>query len=210
VGFVAERYPGTRITAVSNSSTQRAYIQECCAKRRLSKIEVITADMNDFDIDRRFDRVVSIEMFEHMRNYEELLRRLAGWLSDEGQLFVHIFCHRRHAYLFEAGSADDWMGRYFFTAGLMPSEDLLLSFNRHLRVRDRWYVDGRHYAKTANAWLANLDAHRSALMPIPREAHGDEADLWFMRWRLFFMACAELFGYADGSEWGVWHYTQTR
>ena len=169
-------------------------------------MRVITADMNDFSSDATFDRVVSVEMFEHMRNYAELLRRISGWLKPDGRLFVHIFCHRELAYFFETEGDDNWMGRYFFTGGIMPSDHLLFYFNDHLLVENHWRVNGRHYQQTCEDWLLLQDARREQIMPILEEVYGEEAEIWFQRWRVFFMACAELFGYNNGNEWFVGHY----
>lgn len=208
--WLARQYPKARVTAVSNSHSQRAFIEEQCRMQNLCNIRVVTCDMNDFVTDATFDRVVSIEMFEHMRNYEALLSRIAGWMRPHAKLFVHIFCHRRYPYLFETNGADNWMGRHFFTSGMMPSADLLPQFQRDLSLEKQWYLDGRHYAKTAEAWLENLDARREAVLPILKRAYGNESRKWFVRWRLFFLACAELFRYDDGQQWGVGHYRFTK
>ena len=167
--------------------------------------------MNDFDSSRVFDRVVSVEMFEHMRNYERLLQRIHGWLRPGGALFIHIFCHRRYAYTFAEEGAGNWMGRYFFSGGIMPSQNLLDLFDADMRVANRWEWDGTHYAKTAEAWLANLDRNRGEVLSILR-AHYDpaEARRWLQRWRIFFLACAELFGFDRGREWIVSHYLLER
>ena len=205
--WMAARYPQAKITAVSNSTPQRLEIEKLARGRGLSNVTVLTADMNHFQPEGEFDRVVSVEMFEHMRNYEELLRRISTWLRSGGCLFVHIFTHDRLAYPFETEGPDDWMEKYFFTGGIMPSDGLLHRFQRDLQLRHRWRWNGRHYAQTCNAWLALQDARRSTVMPILAEAYGaDAAELWFHRWRVFFMACAELFDYAQGEEWGVSHY----
>jgi cyclopropane-fatty-acyl-phospholipid synthase len=160
-----------------------------------------------FDAGTRFDRVVSVEMFEHMRNYETLLRRIAGWLNPGGTLFVHIFTHKTYAYPFEVRDESDWMAKYFFSGGIMPSDDLLLYFQKDLTLADHWQVDGRHYSRTAEQWLANMDAHRADIQPILAETYGkDQVLRWWVYWRVFFMSCAELWGYAGGREWLVSHY----
>ncbi len=205
--FMAKRFPKAEITAVSNSTGQKKYIDRCCAERGISNVEVITADINVFSTEKRFDRVVSVEMFEHMRNYEKLLEKIHGYLLPEGKLFVHIFTHRAFTYYFEVKDADDWMSKYFFTGGIMPSDNLLLYFNTHFRIKDHWHWDGTHYEKTANAWLANMDAHRKEIMPVLASAYGEKNSLiWWVYWRIFFMACAELWGYNNGREWMVSHY----
>lgn len=205
--WMAEHYPKSTITAVSNSNSQREFITAQAKARGLKNLQVQTADMNDFATqDGQFDRVVSIEMFEHMRNYRELLSRISGWLKPEGKLFVHIFAHRELAYPYELDDGVDWMARHFFTGGLMPSWDLLPSFDEHLRVSQRWWVNGRHYQRTCRAWLANQDRHEDAIREIFQETYGADANRWFQRWRVFFMACGELFGFHGGEEWGVAHY----
>ena len=205
--WMAERYPNARITAVSNSAPQRRYIEAQCLQRGFSNVRVLTCDVNRLELpEGAFDRCVSVEMFEHMRNYQALLGRVGSWLRDDGKLFVHIFCHRTLLYPFETAGEDNWMGRHFFTGGLMPAADTLLWFQDALRIEDRWLVDGTHYERTANHWLANQDARRDDVMAILRQAYGDAAPLWFQRWRMFWMACAELFGYDGGREWIVAHY----
>jgi len=199
---LARTYPNAHITAVSNSAPQRRFIEA----RAPENVKVITADMNELTLDGRFDRVVSVEMFEHMRNYRELLRRVRGWMTDDARLFVHVFCHDRFAYPFETEGADNWMGRYFFTGGLMPSFDLFGHFDEDLVVEEQWAVNGVHYGKTARAWRENLEARREEVMPVLRGTYGTDADRWFHRWRLFYLACEELFSYREGQEWLVGHY----
>jgi len=204
--WIARRHPACRVLAVSNSAAQRESILADCRRLGLANVEIVTADMNRFSPGRTFDRVVSVEMFEHMRNYEALLGRIASWLSPGGKLFVHVFCHRDFAYLFEADGRGDWMARNFFTGGLMPSEGLLPLFGRDLETVRQWAVDGTHYEKTLLAWLARLDARRGEALEALRPAYGRDAARWVRRWRIFFLACAELFGYRGGSEWFVSHY----
>lgn len=210
--WMAERYPGSRIKAVSNSSPQRRYIESQAALRGLRNVSVVTADMNDFAAEiNAFDRVVSVEMFEHMRNYEALLRRVSAWLRPEGKLFVHIFCHKELTYPFETDGAADWMGRHFFTGGIMPDTNLLRRFESDLKVSRQYDWNGRHYQRTAEDWLANLDARRDTVLRILSETVGPaEADRALNRWRVFFLAVAELFGYAQGTEWFVSHYLLER
>jgi cyclopropane-fatty-acyl-phospholipid synthase len=205
--WMAEHYPNARITAVSNSGSQREYIEQQARDKGYSNINVITADMNDFAIDAQFDRVVSVEMFEHMRNYRELYQRVYHWLKPGGRFFKHIFTHNGAPYPFEDNGDDDWMTRFFFSGGIMPSDGLPLYFQDHLKLVQRWRWDGTHYEKTSNAWLANMDARKDAVWPILADVYGSEnAQQWWMRWRMFFMACAELFGFNNGQEWLVSHY----
>jgi cyclopropane-fatty-acyl-phospholipid synthase len=204
--WIAERWPGCRVRGVSNSKLQREFILRRAAERGLANVEVETADANRFVPDARFDRVVSVEMFEHVRNHEALLARIADWLTPEGRLFVHHFCHREAIYPYESEGAGNWMGRHFFSGGLMPCEDLLLQRQRDLEVEAQWRVSGRHYEKTANAWLAALDANAAPACEALASAVGRaDAPLARQRWRLFFLACAELFGFGGGEEWFVTH-----
>jgi len=205
--WMAEHYPNSRITAVSNSAPQRRYIESQVAARNLRNVQVLTADMNRFQAPAQYDRIVSVEMFEHMRNYQELLARVASWMKPEARLFIHIFCHRKYAYEFETGGEHNWMGRYFFTGGIMPSFDIFRHFTDHVSIEEDWQWDGTHYQKTAEAWLENLDTHVNSILPILERTYGDgESDRWYHRWRVFFLSCAELFGYDNGKEWMVGHY----
>jgi cyclopropane-fatty-acyl-phospholipid synthase len=210
--WMAERYPRARITAVSNSHSQRAHIQAQCFRKGIANVDVITCDVNLLALDMdSYDRCVSVEMFEHIRNYEMLMARIASWLRPGGKLFVHIFANRHVAYPFETAGTDNWMGRHFFTGGLMPATDTLLWFQRDLQIEQSWLVDGTHYQRTANHWLSNQDRHRKDILRILAQAYGAPlAELWFQRWRMFWMSCAELFGYADGQEWLVAHYRFAR
>jgi len=205
--WMAARYPAARIVAVSNSRSQREYILGEAARRGLGNLQVLTCDMNVFGTAERFDRIVSVEMFEHMRNWPQLFARVASWLAPGGLFFMHVFAHRSVPYAFEPQGDDDWMSRHFFSGGMMPSDDLALRFPEHLRLRRRWRWDGRHYQKTAEAWLRNLDAQREAARHVLAGVHGEaDAARALQRWRVFFMACAELFGYDHGQEWWVSHY----
>jgi cyclopropane-fatty-acyl-phospholipid synthase len=205
---LAAKFPNSRILGVSNSALQREAIEAIARERGLANLEIRTADANAFDPGREFDRVLSVEMFEHMKNYASLLERVSSWLRPEGLLFVHIFTHREAAYHYEA--EDDWIGRYFFSGGTMPSDDLLLHFQDHLAIRDHWTHSGDHYRRTAEHWLANYDRNREPIMRVLREAYADEAAIWWNRWRVFILACAELWGLRNGSEWQVSHYLFAR
>jgi len=205
--YMAAKYPGSTFKVVSNSRTQKQFIDETAKSRGIKNLVVITADMNTFSIDDQFDRIVSVEMFEHMRNYQLLMQKVASFLKPDGKLFIHIFTHKEYAYLFEVIDDTDWMSKYFFTGGIMPSDDLLLYFNDHLTVEKHWHVSGTHYAKTSEAWLKNMDAHKAEIIPLFKQTYGeDQAIKWWVYWRIFYMACAELWNYKGGNEWIVSHY----
>ncbi len=205
--WLAELYPDSNITSVSNSASQRLYIETHARDRGLHNIKVLTRDMNAFETEERFDRVVSVEMFEHMRNWEQLYHNISTWLKPSGRFFKHIFVHRNATYAFIDRGAGDWMSRYFFSGGMMPSDDLPLFFQRDLNLLCRWRWDGTHYERTANAWLENLDRHEDAILSQFEPVYGErDSNFWLQRWRIFFMSCAELFGYNGGQEWFVSHY----
>jgi cyclopropane-fatty-acyl-phospholipid synthase len=207
--WMAEHYPASRIAAVSNSALQRDFILARAEQQGLQNVEIITADMNDFTIADRFDRILSVEMFEHMRNWRELLRRIHGWLAPGGKLFVHYFCHREQPYAFAAKSESDWMSRHFFTGVIMPSEALIRDVRGPLEPGNRWRWNGTHYARSAEAWLANLERNHDAALAALNNGKTDAA-IQLQRWRIFFMACAELFAYNNGNEWGVVHHLMTK
>ncbi len=205
--WAAEHFPASHVVGVSNSASQREFILGEARRRGLSNVEILTCDMNRFTAPGPFDRVVSVEMFEHMRNWPELFRRIDGWLAPGGKLFIHVFASRRFAYLFETDGDDDWMGRHFFTGGMMPSHDLLLRVAAPLAVEEHWVVPGTHYARTSEAWHANLVRNEAAAVEaLTGPLSATEARVQARRWRIFFLACAELFGFDGGREWHVSHY----
>jgi cyclopropane-fatty-acyl-phospholipid synthase len=205
--WMAERYPNAKITGVSNSATQRQYILAEAEQRGLNNVEIITCDVNVLGLKQgSFDRVVSVEMFEHVRNYQKLFEKIQSWLKVDGLLWCHIFCHRFLHYPFEIQSEYDWMSRYFFTGGLMPASSTFLHFQEHLELSKHWQWSGTHYEKTANAWLENMDRNAEQLKPLFEQVYMQDADAWWQRWRIFFMACAELFGFEQGQEWVVGHF----
>lgn len=205
--YMAQTYPSSIITGVSNSNSQREYIINKARQQNISNIEIITCDMNDFVPDKQFDRIVSVEMMEHMRNYQLLYQKISHWLESDGKLFKHIFVHRSTPYPFDVKDDSDWMSKYFFSGGMMPSDDLPLWFQNDLNIEQRWRWSGKHYAKTADAWLANMDAKKENVWRILENTYGpNNTEKWWNRWRMFFMACSELFGYNSGQEWYVSHY----
>ncbi len=204
--WMAEHYPNARITSVSNSHGQRAHIEAEAAARGLTNLRIMTADMNDFAIGDTFDRVVSVEMFEHMTNWQTLLARIHGWLRPEGRLFLHVFSHHSAPYLFDIADKEDWIAQHFFTGGIMPSHGLIHHVADTFEVEADWRWNGEHYARTARDWLCNFDRNEQAVTEVLRAVYGAEAGLWKRRWRLFFLATAGLFGHAGGNEWGVSHY----
>lgn len=205
--WMAACFPSSRITAVSNSNSQREHIEAEAARRGLTNLRVVTCDFNTFDTADRFDRVVSVEMFEHLRNWPAAFAKVAGWLAPQGRFFMHVFAHRSTPYAFVERDETDWMSRHFFSGGMMPSDDLALHCQRDLQLLRRWRWDGRHYQRTSEAWLANMDAKRDAVWPVLEATYGKEqAGVWWMRWRLFFLSVAELFGHDDGQQWWVSHY----
>jgi cyclopropane-fatty-acyl-phospholipid synthase len=208
--WMAERYPAARITAVSNSHSQRASIEATAKEKGLGNLTVITRDMNDFEPAARFDRVVSVEMFEHMSNWPALLARVAGALEPDGRLFLHVFTHRDTPYRFDMTDKADWIAQHFFTGGIMPSHGLIRRFPDLFEVEAEWRWSGEHYRRTAMDWLANFDAQAGEIDPILRDVYGADAEIWKRRWRVFFLATAGLFGHGGGGVWGVSHYRLKR
>ncbi len=205
--WAAERYPNAKVVSVSNSALQREYIEKKAQKLGFNNLRVITADINTFSIDETFDRIVTIEMLEHVRNHASVFERISNWLKNDGRFFVHVFSHRQYAYPFEVDGNRDWMARYFFTGGIMPSHNLFRNYDKHIKIEQDWQLSGIHYKKTLDAWLHNMEAAKPKVLEIFRKTYGnDQAKVWFHRWRMFFMACSELFGYLEGEEWGVSHY----
>ena len=204
--WMAKHYPNSSILAVSNSRPQREFIESRAQELSLTNLSVQTCDMNDFTTEQHFDRVVSVEMFEHMRNWQSLLERISNWLKLEGKLFIHIFSHRRYAYAFSSEGDSNWMGRYFFTGGIMPSNDLLLYFQKDLLLEQHWVLSGVHYQRTADAWLQMMDSQKGEILQTFRETYGKGADIWFQRWRMFFLATSEVWGFRGGNEWLISHY----
>lgn len=205
--WMAEHYPNSRIVALSNSHSQRAYIEGRAARRGLANLRVVTADVTHFEPGERFARVVSVEMFEHLRNWPEMFRRVRSWLHDDGRFFMHVFVNRASPYAFEERDASDWLTRHFFAGGMMPGDDLAARFQEHLQLRAHWRWSGLHYARTAEAWLANMDRNGAGIWPIFERVYGaGQAGVWWTRWRMFFLSCAELFAYRQGQQWWVGHY----
>lgn len=204
--WMAKHYPKSSITSVSNSNSQREFITTQAKERGLNNLTVITCDINQFEPNKHFDRLVSVEMFEHVRNHRSLFKRIHQWLKDDGKIFIHIFAHRSQAYLFEANSSKDWMSKYFFTGGIMPSIDLLPTAAEDFTEEERWEVNGVHYSKTLEAWLTKQDARETEVLKIFTTCYGKDAKRWLQRWRMFYMACSELFAYNEGTEWFVMHY----
>ena len=204
--YLARNFPNCSITSVSNSASQRDFIMAEADKGGLTNLTVITADMNDFDVDSRFDRIVSVEMFEHMSNWRALLERARGWIKPDGKLFLHVFTHKNRSYRFDPDDPSDWIAQHFFTGGIMPAHDLPHRFGDLFAVEQEWRWSGTHYQRTALDWLANFDRQFGQIQPILVRVYGKDAALWARRWRWFFLATAGLFGYDNGEVWGVGHY----
>ena len=205
--WMAKNFPKSKITSVSNSNSQRKYIMGQAKERNLKNLKVITADVNSFESDQTYDRVVSVEMFEHVRNHRGLFQRIHSWLNPDGKLFTHVFCHRSTSYPFEVEGEEDWMSKHFFSGGTMPADELFLRISGSLELETRWRWSGKHYAKTSECWLENLDRNQSEVLELfKNEMNPEQAKRTFHRWRIFFLACAETFGFANGQEWWVSHY----
>ncbi|MBM3609326.1 MAG: class I SAM-dependent methyltransferase, partial [Alphaproteobacteria bacterium] len=204
--WMARNYPRSKITAISNSHSQRAAILARAQSQGLKNIDVITCDMNGFETSKTFDRIVSVEMFEHMRNWPALLWRMRKWMTADGRAFIHVFTHRTGAYAFDSSDPADWIGQHFFTGGIMPAHTLLSRLDCGFEVEQEWRWNGTHYKRTADAWLNNFDARQAEIMPVLKQTYGVDADIWRRRWRLFYLATSGLFGHARGEEWGVSHY----
>ena len=204
--WIAENYPNASVLSVSNSKTQKIFIENIAKSKHLTNIQVITEDMKEFNTDKKFDRIVSLEMFEHMKNYKKLFNRVSSWLKSDGLFFMHIFCHKTVPYEFIDNGPNDWMSRHFFTGGIMPSDDLPLFFQDDLSIMKRWRWNGNHYARTCNAWLKRMDSQEPAIAEVLEKVYGDNKEQWRQRWRIFFMSCAELFAFNGGNEWYVSHY----
>jgi cyclopropane-fatty-acyl-phospholipid synthase len=204
--WMAENYPHSKITAISNSNSQREYIENQCKLKKINNLTIITKNVVEFESQKQVDRIVSVEMFEHMRNYSKLFCNINSWLKPGGKLFVHIFSHSQYAYLFETEGSHNWMGKYFFTGGIMPNKNLLKEFMKPLQLDSEWSWNGTHYQKTSEAWHNNMLEHKVEIMKILNRTYPNQAKVWYHRWRIFFLACAELFGYENGNEWDVSHY----
>ncbi len=204
--FMAEKFPKSEIIAVSNSNPQRISIEKIRDNKGIKNLKIITCDVSDFVPEGNFDRIVSIEMFEHLRNYQEMFKRVSNWLNSDGRLFLHVFCHISNPYLFETTGKTDWMGKYFFTGGTMPSDDLFYYFADDLIIENHWRINGSNYGRTSEAWLKNLDCSKESISKIFEGTYGSSAPIWLQRWRMFFMSCAELFSFRNGNEWFVSHY----
>jgi cyclopropane-fatty-acyl-phospholipid synthase len=204
--WMARQFPHSTVVAVSNSHSQRVHIEDEATRRGFHNLHVITADMNVFDPQVQFDRIVSVEMFEQMMNWRELLSRVGSWLAPEGRLFVQVFSHRSGCYLFDPAERDDWIARHFFTGGIMPSHRLIRQYGDLFAVEEEWRWSGAHYQRTALDWLARFDSHRDDIAASLHDVYGDETAIWMRRWRWFFLAIAGLFGHAEGREWGVSQY----
>lgn len=204
--FAAEKFPDKKFTAVSNSNSQREFIEKTAKLRGIKNLKVITSDINDFNPDEKFDRVVSVEMFEHVRNYQKLFKKINSWLEKDGKLFVHIFNHKKIAYKFEVKDSSDWMARHFFTGGMMPSDNLLMKFSEGFQLEEHHTINGMHYSKTLEAWLQKMDANKAEVMQLFRKTYNGNAGKFWVYWRVFFMACSETFRMDDGNQWQVSHY----